>query len=148
MAETTPTLSILKRVQEIFLGDEKDGAHEPNAINQLLLAFVIIIVIITIVNIIRIIVLNIKSSTYGSPYIVPDTKDARKSLVVSQDPTDEDAIPLRRSINEQDGIEFSYSFWMFIEDWDYAKGKWKHVFHKGNSCSWPNRAPGVWLHPN
>ena len=29
----------------------------------------------------------------------------------------------------------------------YNKGKWKHVFHKGNDSSYPNRAPGVWIHP-
>ena len=22
------------------------------------------------------------------------------------------------------------------------------MFHKGNASSYPNRAPGVWLHPN
>jgi hypothetical protein len=52
-----------------------------------------------------------------------------------------------RSKNELGGIEFSWSFWMYIEDWSYKYGQWKHILHKGNSCSWPNRAPGIWLHP-
>ena len=31
---------------------------------------------------------------------------------------------------------------------EYKVGEWKHVFHKGNKTSFPNRAPGVWIHPN
>jgi hypothetical protein len=30
---------------------------------------------------------------------------------------------------------------------EYKKGEWKHIMHKGNSSSYPNRAPGVWIHP-
>ena len=45
-------------------------------------------------------------------------------------------------------MEFTFSTWIFVEDYEYRKGKWKHVFHKGNASSWPNRCPGVWLHPN
>ena len=44
-------------------------------------------------------------------------------------------------------MEFSYSFWMLIMDVSYRPGQWKHIFHKGGSTSYPNRAPGVWLHP-
>ena len=55
-------------------------------------------------------------------------------------------IQIRRSENK-DGMEFTYSFWMLIMDIGYNNGKWKHVFHKGNDSSYPNRAPGVWLHP-
>ena len=36
---------------------------------------------------------------------------------------------------------------MFIDDWSYKYGQWKHVMHKGNESSWPLRAPGMWLHP-
>ena len=37
---------------------------------------------------------------------------------------------------------------MYIDNWDYKTGVWKHVFHKGNDDSWPDRAPGVWIHPD
>jgi len=55
---------------------------------------------------------------------------------------------LYRSSNEEAGIEFSYTLWFLVQDFAYKKGEWKHIFHKGNSTSYPNRAPGVWLHPN
>jgi hypothetical protein len=84
----------------------------------------------------------------GSPYIVDGTKDARRRLVISQDPNKPGSINLPRSLNEQGGIEFSYSSWLFIDNYNYKLGQWKHVFHKGNETSWPLRAPGVWLHPD
>lgn len=52
-----------------------------------------------------------------------------------------------RSKNELGGAEFTIAFWMFINDWSFKYGSWKHVMHKGNKNSWPNRAPGIWLHP-
>jgi hypothetical protein len=42
---------------------------------------------------------------------------------------------------------FTYSMWVFIDDMSYKSGQWKHIMHKGNSTSWPNRAPGIWIHP-
>lgn len=89
-----------------------------------------------------------KAYSKGSPYVVDQTKDARKRLVVLQDPNKPGSINLPRSSNEKGGIEMTYSCWMFIDDYNYKLGQWKHVFHKGNETSWPNRAPGVWLHPD
>lgn len=91
---------------------------------------------------------NYKAYVRGSPYLVDVTKDARRRLVITQDPNKPGSINLPRSLNEQGGIELSYSCWLFIDDFNYKLGQWKHVFHKGNETSWPNRAPGVWLHPN
>ena len=91
---------------------------------------------------------NVRNYKKGSPYIVDGTKDARRRLVISQDPNKQGSINLPRSINEQGGIEFSYSSWLFIDNYSYKLGQWKHIFHKGNETSWPLRAPGVWLHPS
>jgi len=91
---------------------------------------------------------NVNQFRNGSPYIVDGTKDARRRLVINQDPNKEGSINLPRSLNEQGGIEFSYSSWLFIDNYNYKLGQWKHVFHKGNETSWPLRAPGLWLHPD
>ena len=40
--------------------------------------------------------------------------------------------PINRSVNEEGGIEFTWSVWLFVDDLDYMKGQFKHVFHKGN----------------
>jgi hypothetical protein len=82
-----------------------------------------------------------------SPWIVKNNKNAKNSLVITQDPSNENSITLYRSDNQQSGIQFSYVFWMVIENMEYKFGEWKHVFHKGNKTSYPNRAPGVFIHP-
>lgn len=87
---------------------------------------------------------NYKMST---PWILEGTKSGNKRMIVLQDPSKENSITLGRSENEKAGLEFTYSFWMHINDWSYKYGQWKHIMHKGNDSSWPNRSPGVWLHP-
>ena len=138
-----------ERARNVVFGDPNESnEHEPGLLNHLLLVLIGIVVVLLVFKIIEIIFNRFKSRTIGSPYLVPKTKDAQKDLVIAQDPRKEASIPLRRSLNEQEGLEFSYVWWMYIEDFEYKKGSWKHVFHKGGSDSWPNRAPGVWLHPN
>jgi hypothetical protein len=90
---------------------------------------------------------SINSFRKGSPYIFEKTKDARRRAIITQNPNKEGSVVLSRSANEKGGIEFSYSCWLFIDNYNYKLGQWKHVFHKGNESSWPLRAPGVWLHP-
>jgi hypothetical protein len=84
---------------------------------------------------------------YNSPYLLDGIKSAKRSLVVSQDPKNSSYIPISRS-DGKDGIQFTYDFWLLVETYDYKPGEWKHVFHKGNASGYPNRAPGVWLHPS
>ena len=84
----------------------------------------------------------------SSKALLPGTKSGKHLSIIRQDPTSLNYIPVERSENE-DGIEFTYSFWIMINDLQtYKYNEWKHVFHKGNSTSYPNRAPGVWIHPN
>ena len=92
---------------------------------------------------------NIKKShpSEGSLTIINAIQNAKKRKMIVQDPSDSAAVTLTRSDNEDGGIEFMYSFWTYIDDWSYKYGQWKHVMHKGNEDSRPNRAPGVWLHP-
>jgi hypothetical protein len=84
---------------------------------------------------------------YNSPYLLDSIKNAKRALVISQDPKNDSYIPISKS-DGQDGIQFTYDFWILVETYDYKPGEWKHVFHKGNSSGYPNRAPGVWLHPS
>ncbi len=43
-----------------------------------------------------------------------------------------------------EGLAFSYSFWIYIANWNYRFGKWKNILLKGND---ERRAPGIWLYP-
>ena len=119
--------------------------------NPLALAVGIIVGVVVLFYLFQWIMKAMRNLNYfrrGSPYLIKDTKDAKKRVVIGQNPKLDGHINLPRSNNETGGIEFSYSTWLFIEDYSHKLGEWKHVFHKGNENSWPLRAPGVWLHPN
>lgn len=109
-----------------------------------ILFFVILYVIIELG---RSIYNRIDSYNKGRPFLVKGTKNAKRRKLIVQNPSEKHAITLKRSSNELSGLEFSYSLWLYVDDWGYNYGKWKHVFHKGNDNSWPGRAPGVWFHP-
>lgn len=59
-------------------------------------------------------------------------------------------IPIEVNNNDlvpsQNGYQFTYTFWMFIKNWEYNYGKIKHIFHKGND-NFTFASPGMWLHP-
>ena len=95
----------------------------------------------------------------GNPMIVSGTLNGSSSLVVSQDPTNQNSIPILRSNNQSGGMEFTWSVWIFIngvntsESNDYAL-----IFNKGNGTffsegpykgmSTVSSGPGLYLDNN
>jgi len=58
-----------------------------------------------------------------------------------------DAIPIGLSVNERTGIEFSYSFYLFVNSSTFTgEQKLRHVWHKGFTNPWPLMGPGVFIH--
>ena len=69
----------------------------------------------------------------NSPWIIEGNKNGKNSLVISQNPQNSNSIMLYRSDNEGEGLEFSYSLWFIVQDYQYnSSGKYKHIFHKGD----------------
>ena len=50
-------------------------------------------------------------------------------------------IKVPRSVN---GLVFTYSYWMYIGNWNYRFGELKNIFVKGDES---NSAPGMYLYP-
>ena len=47
-----------------------------------------------------------------------------------------------------EGLTFTYSFWVYVEDWSYQFGNLKNIFVKGDANSDSGeRAPGFWFYP-
>ena len=90
----------------------------------------------------------------GSPHLFDGMVDATQLIVFPQDPSSNGAVTIYRSVNATDGIEFSWSVWIFINNLQYLEGQYKHIFYKGNSnleqngLNFPNNAPGLYLAPN
>jgi hypothetical protein len=104
-----------------------------------------------------IIILEYFFSSSNNPKIIDGMVDAKQLIVVPQDPSSEGAITINRSVNASEGIEFTWSVWVFIDDLTYNSGKYRCVFYKGNDfmsnpdhqgLNFPNNAPGLYLAPN
>jgi hypothetical protein len=69
------------------------------------------------------------------------------SLVIHQDASKyTDAKTIGLSMNERTGIEFAYSFYLFVNPTTFSgNSTFKHVFHKGYATPWPLMAPGVFI---
>jgi hypothetical protein len=91
----------------------------------------------------------------SSPILLNGMRKATQASIIKQDPSVTGAIPVKRSVNKEQGMEFSWSVWLHVDDQTFSdKTDLKHVFHKGNDSVGdrgmvtPNNAPGVYLARN
>jgi len=97
---------------------------------------------------IRIIAFFMKPNT--SPKLINGTMNGANEVVISQDPKNSQAIPVLRSNNQNKGIEFTWSLWIYIND--VAKTpRYSNVFNKGNTSynengiASVNNGPGLYI---
>jgi hypothetical protein len=91
-----------------------------------------------------------------SPKLINGMVDASQMIIFPQDPSNNGAVTIYRSVNATDGLEFTWSVWIFINNFyeSGVAGQYRHVFHKGNSdlntngVNFPNNAPGLYIAPN
>jgi hypothetical protein len=95
----------------------------------------------------------------GKSKLIDGMVDAKQLIVIPQDPEANGSKTISRSVNANEGIEFTWSVWVYIDDLTYNSGKYRCVFYKGNDYSenpnseqhglnFPNNAPGLYLAPN
>jgi hypothetical protein len=133
------------------------GTKEFLESNSLVAKFAfLLLVLITFVIILRI---GIYALSYyfkpdTSPHLITGTVDANQMLIFPQDPSNNGAVTIYRSVNADDGLEFTWSTWLFINNIETKSKMFKHIFSKGNSNMGktgmiePNNAPGLYIAPN
>ena len=106
-------------------------------------------------------------STDKNPILVKgyiDASDPGTAGEVAMDPKLKGAKPIVRSVNEREGIEFTYSVWLYVTNYSINQGQKRHIFNKGsaqnvgnkskfgdvdtNDMMFPNNAPGVYFKAN
>lgn len=100
-------------------------------------------------------------SSGGNAVLIDGMIDASQLVVIPQDPSTAGSITVYRSNNATDGIEFTWSCWIYINNLTDNAGKYKCVFYKGNDygevvnpntdqqgLNFPNNAPGLYIAPN
>jgi hypothetical protein len=90
----------------------------------------------------------------NSPLLIDGMVKGGQLVTIYQDPSSNDAKTIYRSANEDKGIEFTWSSWIFINDITNSANTYRHIFSKGNltvgenGMMAPNNAPGLYLTPN
>lgn len=97
-------------------------------------------------------------SPSGKVILVNGLQNGSVASTISQDPENKASITILRSENEKDGIEFTWSVWLYLNGFQDGSS-YHHVFNKGNvststpnnnypGTSTPNNAPGLYINPN
>lgn len=123
-------------------------------------AFIIFVIILFIMLLsLGVSLITMLFSPNRSPHLIDGMKDATEMTVIHQDPTYKGAVPIMRSNNQRDGIEFTWSVWIYVKDLN-PEGQVKHIFHKGNNnlnfnnedipigMNYPNNGPGLYIDAN
>lgn len=89
-----------------------------------------------------------------SPFVLNGTANTEDLVIaVTQDPAKKDSIFISRSMNEDGGLEYTWSAWFFINQVPIDKGKYSRIFSKGGEGTkssedgiyYPNNAPGLYI---
>jgi hypothetical protein len=139
------------------LTGSKDFISSNSAIAKIAFVLLIVIVFFILVRLGTVLMAKLYAPS-GSPYLIKGAKDAKKQSIISQNPNNSGAIPVIRSRNQSEGLEFTYSVWIYVDDLQYLRGQYRHIFHKGNDTvsfkkpsyglNFPNNAPGLYIHPD
>ena len=133
----------------------KEFMESDTIISKFVFIFLLFIVFILLLKVFSKILLKFLTPS-KNPILLDGLLDGRKPMTISVNPNSKDSIPIYRSKNEIQGVEFTWNYWLFIDDVFYGSEKMKHVFHKGerqfstntgefNGINYPNNAPGVYL---
>jgi len=125
------------------------------------ISFLILVIFIFII----LLRLGINALTYffsysQNPTLIDGMINSEQLLVVAQNPNTPGSIPILRSNNQDGGLEFTWSVWLWIKNPPLANNpaskpnQYKHVFSKGNDTigsdglATPSNAPGLYISPN
>jgi len=93
----------------------------------------------------------------SNPMLIDGMISAKTKMTIPQDTKLLNSINIPRSDNQREGVEFTWSCWIMINDLQYNKNMYRCVFYKGNDfkdqqtfkgVNFPNNAPGLYIAPN
>lgn len=95
----------------------------------------------------------------SNPMLINGMISAKTKMTIPQDTKMLNSINIPRSDNQREGVEFTWSCWIMVNDLEYNKNMYRCVFYKGNDfkdnsnaalvgVNFPNNAPGLYIAPN
>ena len=131
----------------------KEFMDSNSIIAKIAFLFLVLIVFILLLRL-GISIISYFMQPSSNPTLISGMVDATQMSVIPQNPAVPHAIPVMRSINQEDGIVFTWSVWTYIKDLK-PENMFKHIFHKGNDkidpsvgLNFPNNAPGLYITPH
>lgn len=154
-----PSSSYFSKLTSSFGSSDVSGSKDFLESNTLIAktAFLLLVIILFFVLLrICISLLSWLLAPSQNMTLVNGMADATLPIIISQDPSSQASMPIIRSINQTDGIEFTWSIWMFIKPVATSSTDMSHVFSKGlynsgsigacyNKSASSNNAPGLYL---
>lgn len=115
---------------------------------QSALSITLLIAIFLILSAIEYIWVTLNVMTLYKTTLIENTvTSAGSPIEIIQDPASSKAKTIFLSDNERSGIEFSYSFFLYVSPDTFINNttKYKHIFHKGYKTAYPLLGPGVFM---
>lgn len=88
-----------------------------------------------------------------NPVLIKGMIKSKQHHIYEQDPIMKGSQIIMRSVNDNGGLEFTWSVWIFVDDFSYMQNEYKHIFHKGDDfinsqgLAYPNNGPGLYITP-
>lgn len=121
-----------------FIDGSKDFLNSNSFIGKISFIIFIIICFILLFNL-SFWIMNMFLTPNRSPYLINGMKDAKTMKIIQQDIRDSNSIPIFRSRDQYNGIEMTWSTWIYIEDPTYQQTgnskSFNPVFVKGSNSS-------------
>lgn len=124
--------------------NSSDRSPASQAISSLLT----LLIVGAVIGFVQFIYYIITSKSFNFVTLLDKTVISDSNMItISQNPNDINSIPIGISVNERTGIEFAYSFYLFVNPSTFKDGDatLKHIFHKGYTSPWPLMGPGVFM---
>lgn len=160
--------NVTNTISEFSSKDAIDSSQSFLTSNGLIAKFVfllfIVIVFLFLMNL-GISLISYFSQPSKNPYVLAGMAPGNSNITVPQDPANPDSVTILRSNNKETGLEFTWSFWVLIQDLGDKKQTtvsptYSHIFNKGNKdykekdaasdasgvgIATVNNAPGVYI---
>ena len=117
-----------------FVSGSKDFLMSNTIVAKLAFLFLVIIGFVLCLRIATQIILWMHKPN-ENPYLVTCRRDGQSTKVIPGDPKVKNSIPILRSKNEREGVEFTWSVWIFVDKAhspsENGSDRYYHIFHKG-----------------
>ena len=136
-----------------YLGNMVSGS---SIFSKMIFLIAVVVVFLLLVSVGTAIITAV-SNYSRKPYLLKNLKSGTEQVVIPQDPRTAHSVPLLRSRNQEPGVEFTYSTWIYIDELpripEGTTGPiYKHVFHQGTpdgftkeGMSQPVNTPGLYI---